>query len=266
MHETMATLIDRMDSCVAKDSCVIEWSSPVPVFGDIGKADIATVGINPSYREFVDESGRELYGKERRFPTLRSMALEAWSDATSRHIAFMTECCSSYFHRNPYNRWFGTLEKVLWGAKASFYGILSNACHIDLVPYATSKRWGDLSGQQQSALRAATSDVLRGLLQKSSVRSVILNGQSVVAQFEHLSGIQLSVEEMPSWALSRTSGADVPGKGYIGLLDRLDDTPLERRLLVLGFNHNLQSSFGVRTDIIESIRDWVTQHLEEDIK
>jgi len=86
----------------------------------------------------------------------------------------------------------------------------------------------------------------------------------VVAQFENLSGTRLSMEEIPSWALPRRSGADVPGRGYIGELDSLGDARLDHRILVLGFNHNLQSSFGVTTEVIESIRNWVAHHVEKE--
>ena len=32
---------------------------------------------------------------------------------------------------------------------------------------------------------------------------------------------------------------------------------LSRELLVLGFNHNLQSSYGVTSQVIDAIRHWV---------
>ena len=37
---------------------VVEWACPVPFFGRAEFAEIASVGLNPSGREFRDRSGR----------------------------------------------------------------------------------------------------------------------------------------------------------------------------------------------------------------
>ncbi len=51
----------------------VHGSLPVLAFGDLFKAGIATVGLNPSRREFLDNHGRELDGPKRRFETLGSL-------------------------------------------------------------------------------------------------------------------------------------------------------------------------------------------------
>jgi hypothetical protein len=33
--------------------------------------------------------------------------------------------------------------------------------------------------------------------------------------------------------------------------------PLPQELLVLGYNHNLQSSYGVTSSVVEAIRRWI---------
>jgi hypothetical protein len=38
---------------------------------------------------------------------------------------------------------------------------------------------------------------------------------------------------------------------------------LERELLVLGFNHNIQSSFGMTTEVTTAIRHWIAEAAEE---
>ena len=54
---------------------MIPWSCPVPAFGDLLNSFVATLGLNPSNREFVDEEGNELEGAARRLHTLRSLSL-----------------------------------------------------------------------------------------------------------------------------------------------------------------------------------------------
>jgi hypothetical protein len=38
---------------------------------------------------------------------------------------------------------------------------------------------------------------------------------------------------------------------------------LAEEILVLGYNHNLQSSFGVTNTVIFAIRDWITDAVNE---
>ena len=255
-------LLDRLDSYAVSSSGIIPWSSPIPFFGDASNPQVATVGINPSNREFVDKSGKELEGLFRRFHTLSSLGLESWSEADSRHLELIIGTCCSYFLGNPYNIWFKKLDTVIGGAKASYYDALSNACHFDLVPYATRCKWTELSGKQRNLLFELTGDVLGLTLRDSSVRILILNGSSVVKIFQSISGICLQEEEIPAWSLQRKASPNVTGFAYTGVVDSLFGIPLGREVAVLGFNHNLQSSFGVSGKTIRAIRDWIALAVE----
>src|SRR5512140_3439039 len=80
MHRALTTLIDRLDSPAVSGTNVIRWGCPVPSFGDLSNSKVATLGLNPSNREFMDESGNELEWTSRRFHTLHSLGLASWSD------------------------------------------------------------------------------------------------------------------------------------------------------------------------------------------
>jgi hypothetical protein len=73
LYPVLPTLIGRLERAVELGTSVIEWGCPVPCFGNISRARVATVGLNPSNREFVDETGHELAGEFRRFHTLASL-------------------------------------------------------------------------------------------------------------------------------------------------------------------------------------------------
>ena len=137
------------------------------------------------------------------------------------------------------------------------YDAASPACHLDLIPYATARKWTALSTRQRSGLLRLAGDTLGLLLHRSSIRVLILNGQSVVNHFEEATGIALTRVEMTSWALPRQSGENVAGYAYQGRVEMVSGYALPHTLLVLGFNHNLQSSFGVTSLVIEAIRRWV---------
>src|SRR5579864_8279521 len=97
MHSALATLIDRMDDPRITRSGVIRWGAPVPSFGDLATSTVATLGLNPSNREFVDEAGNELDGWDRRFHTLHSLGLCCWEDASAAHLRMILASCRNYF-------------------------------------------------------------------------------------------------------------------------------------------------------------------------
>jgi hypothetical protein len=205
----------------------------------------------------MDNSGNELQGVSRRFHTLKSLGLTSWSDSDSRHLSLILKSCGSYFRRNSYDAWFKKLDQVLFGLRASYYGNAQRACHLDLIPYATARKWTELTGRQRSSLLAVAADTLGLLLRDSPVRILILNGKSVVAQFAEIAGIHLERQPVRTWFLPRQSGPGIAGFAYWGVVYALSGIQLGRGLLALGFNHNLQSSFGVTREVIKAIRGWI---------
>lgn len=258
MHSALATLIDRMDDPRISRSGVIRWGAPVPSFGDLATSKVATLGLNPSNREFVDETGKELDGRARRFHTLQSLGIHSWEDANASHLRLILNSCRNYFLCNPYDRWFKRLDGVVSGTETSFYGDSNRACHLDLIPYATFQKWTDLTPVQRITLLSSAGDVLALLLRDSPVRVLLLNGASVVEHFEKLTGLHLEKREMREWRLCRRGTRHVQGIGYRGVLHRLCGVSLSREVLVLGYNHNIQSSFGVTTEVVDAIRGWVS--------
>lgn len=257
IHTTLTTLIDRLDSPAISGTDVITWGCPVPCFGDLSNSRVATLGLNPSNREFMDESGKELEGSYRRFHTLNSLGLKTWADADVRDLRSILSTCCTYFSGNPYDTWFRRLDQVVSAANASFYDSSRAACHLDLIPYATARKWTELTPRQRSILLDIAADTLALLLRDSPVRVLILNGQSVVSKFEEIAGLSLERQTMPEWTLPREKKPDVAGFAYHGTVSELSGLELGHEVLVLGYNHNLQSSFGVSRNVIQGIRSWI---------
>lgn len=257
MHATFARLVDRLDGDASTSADVLEWGAPVPVFGDPATAAVATLGLNPSDREFVDAAGAELQGPARRFHTLQSLGLMTWSEAETQHLELMLRSCREYFARNPYDQWFRRLDGVLAGLDASFYPPRANACHLDVVPYATRRKWATLPLASRRRLLDVAGDTLGQLLHASPARVLVLNGQSVVEQFERMANVTLSMTVRDDWTLARSQGAPVRGVAYTGVVERIGAYEFDSPLYVLGYNHNLQSSFGVTSGVMAAIRDWI---------
>jgi hypothetical protein len=261
LYAPAATMIDHLDA--AANDYVISWSCPIPFFGGLETARVATVGINPSNREFIDESGDELDGGKRRLPTLGSMGLASWADADALHLRKILEACMGYFLNNPYDRWFKVLEHAIGETNASFYGHRPAACHLDLVPFATSVKWGELPSDERLALLDASRNPVGLFLRHSPIEFLVLNGQTVIGAFQQLANVTLATANMPTWELPRLSGRAVPGVAYWGTVDRIADVDIGRTVMVVGYNHNLQSSYGITTSVLASIRSWVGEKWAE---
>lgn len=262
MNKELAILIGRLNDSIISESNVISWGCPIPSFGNISLSRIATIGLNPSNREFVDEKGNELYGNGRRFETLNSLGLRTWSDAKDRDLKLILKSCEEYFHRNPYNGWFKKLDHLISGTSISYYFPSGQACHLDLIPYATSKKWTELSKKQQANLIINTSDTLGLLLTNSRIELLILNGSTVVYNLEKISKVKFEKQYVSDWNLSRKTGK-VEGYAFEGFINKVGGLFLNRSIKILGYNHNIQSSFGVTKQVQTSIRDWISKKAKE---
>lgn len=261
MYSQMTRLVDVLDDDRLRADHVIGWSCPVPFFGHLESARLATVGINPSNREFVGLDGEELGSGEQRLPTLRSLGLDSWGDADFTALRGILAACRGYFERNPYDRWFGALQRIIDGTGHSFYQPTSDACHLDIVPWATATKWGALLPATRKRLVQRAAAALEAMIAGSPLMMLVLNGQEVVRQFEALTGKQFTVALQPGWDLPRRNGRPVLGLSYTMTMNQLAGMPLQRQIVVIGYNHNLQSSFGVTTRARDAIRDWITdQH------
>src|SRR5207245_7038803 len=105
--------------------------------------------------------------------------LSQWSHAAAKHLRLIQESWRRYFTANPYSGWFHSLEYILGGANLSYYGPSANACHLDLIPFATKCKWTELSGRQRSWLLKLRGEALGRLLRYSAIHLVRLNGRAV---------------------------------------------------------------------------------------
>ena len=262
LHGTLRMMIKQLASGVLEETDVIPWASPVPAFGE-PDSRVATLGLNPSRQEFVDRSRNPLRGNHRRLHTLESLSLRSWSQADDRHTRLILDACRFYFSNNPYDRWFRPLDNVLSGTGASYYDPSYSACHLDLVPFATKKAWSKLDDGQRARLLCMSGDMLGIILRDSSARVLILNGISVVKEFQSITGSCLEEEDVPEWKLERRKGNDVKGFAYKGAVSAICGMDLGREMTVLGFNHNIQGSFGMTNNITRSMGDWVVSQLSQ---
>ncbi len=164
---------------------VVPGSTPVVCFGDQRVAEVATLGINPSWVEFCRPDATLFPDSERRLATLESVGAERLSDLGLAQVQQVLDGCYSYFDRNPYWRFFGYLEPVLGRLGYSFGQ--RTACHLDLVQWATNPVWSgiDVPTRQHLLDEDAPFLVNQMLWDRPEVgrlRLVLVNGRSAVEQ------------------------------------------------------------------------------------
>lgn len=249
-------LVDLLHKGRPVELGAISWASPVLAFGDPANSRVATLGLNPSNLEFVDRHGRVLHAPHHRFESLATLNASNWGEVASRGIRCVWHACENYFYRNPYDRWFKRLEKLLVGTGASYYTSFGiKACHLDLVPFATAEKWSSLTSSEKAQLIELGTPSLVKTILTSDIRVLVLNGSAVVKEFSRIVPAEsLEPRPMKSWSLQ---GGRVQGVGYMGHVSRLGEFELDRELLVLGYNHNIQSSFGVTSDAVSAMAAWI---------
>lgn len=261
MIEIIEYLIERINKPVLKGSDIFTWASPVPFFGNIENATIASLGINPSNKEFVDNTDEELTGINRRFHTINSLELESWGKANKDDYLLIYKSCIEYFRNNPYDSWFKRLDKVLIESSYSYYFPYENLCHLDLVPYATNEKWINISTQEKLALLEESIDILGAILNCSNIKVLILNGQSVVNGLEKYSNSTFKKTAYPLLNMERKGDNVVRGYVYSGTIESVGTVRLKKEIKILGYNHNLQSSYGVSSRHSSELAKWIKQKI-----
>lgn len=218
---------------VPDGACVVPGSTPVVAFGNVQTAWCATLGLNPSKVEFLDAAGKLFEGDARRLETLTSLGTTDLSSAPDAAVNQVLAGCNGYFARRPYS-WFNKLERILGMVGASYDN--GSACHLDLVQWATDPVWRNLNHKIREALLDADIPFLQQQLSQEGIRLLLLNGIGIVSACRKR--LQFDLDECKSFG-SRPVRIF---KGRTG-----------HSLLCVGWNINLQSSFGVSSEEIDGI-------------
>jgi hypothetical protein len=132
-------------------------------------------------------------GDQRRLETLASLEESDLASLSPAAVCSIFCACNNYFHRRPYRRWFNPLEKILKHVDASYYD--GSACHLDLVQWATDKRWSLLSTDERNKLIGVDLDFLKLQLSQNKLRLLLLNGPGIMDAYRARLGGEL--KELP---------------------------------------------------------------------
>jgi hypothetical protein len=228
-------IVQRVRRPIPANSSVVPGSTPVLSFGNVQRATVATLGLNPSVREFLDKNGAELAGPSRRLSTCQSLGIKSLSCASDDTVRQVVEECNAYFQGKPYNQWFNQLESILAALKVSYKD--SSACHLDLVQWATNPTWSRLKpANVRSQLLRADGPFLLEQLRNEKIKLLLVNGKGAFVQLQKLTA--MSFREKSLNLSVRVYQKPVL---FVGTLFG--------HVRVVGWSTNLQSSFGVTNEL-----------------
>jgi uracil-DNA glycosylase len=228
----------------APEGCaVVAGSTPVVAFGDPATSSVATVGLNPSRVEFCRD-GQLLEGPERRLATLSSLGLATLADANPKTVGRIVGACRRYFWRRPYRGWFGQLDAVLRAVGYSYFD--GTGCHLDLVQWATDPTWAQLDRSQRGRLLDDGVPFLAEQLRRSTPKLLLINGAAAWNQAVSMLGVRFQ-----NVAVTETTARTRFAVGHV-----FGTIP------VLAWSTNLQSSWGVTSDLRRNIARRVAELVE----
>ena len=227
---------------------IVPSSTPVISFGDFRAVRVATLGINPSNKEFADNHGEILSGKTRRLATLSSLNAATLTTLSDEQVATVIQDCNNYFSGNDYS-WFKTLDNVIKpGLGVSYFN--KTACHLDIVQWSTKTKWQSLEPETKTTLLDDGRIHLNKQLANSQISTVIVNGKSVWSELESA-----------GFGTPKKDGELSFSKKNIScqlLINKFGNT------LFLGWSSNLQSQHGANSpEFLAKLASWLkSQHAD----
>jgi len=162
-------------------------------FGDLFTAQIATIGINPSKREYLDRLGRELTGPDRRFHTLTSLEAGSRNELSAEQCDKAIEAMQAYFRRaKTVYGWFKALDRVTRAIGCAYES--GEAVHLDLVQEATDPTWSMLkqsNPEEAQTLLASDLPFLRWLIEAFPLKFLVCNGWTVFDVVRQILGARI---------------------------------------------------------------------------
>jgi hypothetical protein len=186
-------IIQRIRREIPPDLCVIKETTPIVYFGNYTTATACTISLNPSSREFLDNSGSLLTGRMSRLCSRRELCRRDTDVLSVADSVSVIHACDVYFQNRPYRAWFNKVERFL---KHYSYSYFNGSCvHLDLVQWATNPIWRYLSQSVKSELLEQDLSFLIHLLSKD-FQHIFLNGETVVTELSKHIDFKLNVIEV----------------------------------------------------------------------
>jgi hypothetical protein len=124
----------------------------VPVFGKHKSpiVCVATVGLNPSATEFLDNADNWMPSTER-LSLVIDFDVQERESLSNDNLNFAANLRASYFERNPH-AWFNALQGLLSAVNVDWNYAKGSAVHVDIVACGTRRPWSELGKPETEIL------------------------------------------------------------------------------------------------------------------
>ncbi len=211
-------------------------STPVISFGDFTTATLATLGINPSSKEFLAGDKLRVKGKKR-LSDKESLGIGIGDPIREEHAPAIWNGCINYFSPSGHRyAWFKDLDQVLIHTGRSYAD--GSTCHIDLVQWATSPAWKEIPKDAQPTLIEQDFNFFKFQVAQENLRTLVVNGRAVYNVISKIEGFNIEIVGKYEYKIdgkATTSelfeGAGPGNKkvlGWTGTLKSLRISPSER--------------------------------------
>jgi len=184
-------IIERIKRKIETNMCITPQTTPIVYFGNYNKAVSCTISLNPSDKEFINNSGKLLdFQHKERLCSRKKLNKDDNVELNDDDANIVLRYCNEYFNINPYKIWFDPLNYMI----KSFgnYSYYDGTCvHLDLVQWATTPKWNDISLNIKEKHLRSDLPFLKYLLNKN-FETMFLNGKTVVDNVKNHLNISLN--------------------------------------------------------------------------
>jgi hypothetical protein len=221
-------IIERIKRKIDPDMYIVPQTTPIIYFGNYDAAKACTISLNPSNKEFVDDSKKLLDEKSKERLCSRKMLNRADNEELSDDEAkTVLRYCTDYFKLRPYDIWFKPFNNII--ERYGNYSYYMDTCvHLDLVQWATYEKWSKLPDSIRKKHLFDDLPVLEYLLNKD-FEIMFLNGSTAVENVSNCLNITL---KETSTVFKNTNGFDTKLVVFQGEYSKIK---------VVGWNIYLQS-------------------------
>jgi hypothetical protein len=188
-------IIERIKRKIDPGMYIVPQTTPIIYFGNYESAKACTVSLNPSNKEFTDNSDRLLDEKNAERLCSRKKLNRTDNDELSDDEAnTVLEYCTDYFKLRPLKSWFSHIDYFI--NEYGSYSYYNDTCvHLDLVQWATYEKWNSVPKIIQQKHLNKDLPVLKYLLNKN-FEIMFLNGTTTVENVSNC--LNITLKEKPT--------------------------------------------------------------------
>jgi hypothetical protein len=160
-------LIEKISEPLPTIVKIVEGSIPIVFFGNVEKAEIATLSLNPSNKEFEHNGVRRCVDR-------MELGVSDNQKLTSGQAESVYKSLLLFFKVNPYKTWFNPMNNMFKSKGYEYYN--DKIVHLDISPWATSDKWGSLSLEQRESIIDTT--IIKNVIEKRGIKKVFVNGKT----------------------------------------------------------------------------------------